>query len=118
MATDQVIDIIADIEMRRQETEKTADLKRSCNEALRRLHELLEHEKKALQLHGPSAEHPTNIEAVTIEIERVRRLAGTTRQGSIPKSAGPGQQQGSWRNASRGPSRTRGRRTMGRRGGG
>lgn len=118
MATDQVIDIIADIEMRRQETEKTADLKRACNEALRRLHELLEHEKKALQLHGPSAEHPTNIEAVTIEIERVRRLAGTTRQGSIPKSTGPGQQQGSWRNASRGPSRTRGRRTMGRRGGG
>ena len=54
-ATDEVIDMIADIEMQRQAMEKNAGLGASCSSALRKLHELLEREKEALQLHGPDA---------------------------------------------------------------
>ena len=114
MATDEVTDIIANIEMQRQEMEKEAGLAAACSEALRKLHELLYREKKALQLHGPSTGHSANIEAVMIEIKRVKKLSGITSQGSIPKTARPGQRQVSWQNEPRNPSRNRGRRTMGR----
>ena len=114
MATDEVIDIIANIEMQRQEMEKQAGFAAACSGALRKLHELLDREKKALQLHGPSTAYPANIEAVTIEIKRVKKLAGITSQGSIPKSAPPKQRQVSRQNEPRNPTRNRGRRTMGR----
>ena len=114
MATDEVTDIIANIEMQRQEMVKEAGLAAACSAALRRLHELLDREKEALQLHGSSTGHPANIEAVTIEIKRVKKLAGIMSQGSIPKSARPGQRQVSWQNGPQNPSRNRGRRTMGR----
>lgn len=109
--------MIADIEMQRQAMEKDAGLAASCSSALRRLHELLDREKEALQLCGPDAGHPGNVEAVAIEIERVKRLAVITGQGPIPGSARPGQRQVSWRNAPRSPARNKGRRTMGRAGG-
>ena len=73
MATDEVTDIIANIEMQRQEMVKEAGLAAACSAALRRLHELLDREKEALQLHGSSTGHPANIEAVTIEISRVTK---------------------------------------------
>jgi hypothetical protein len=114
MATDEVTDIIANIEMQRQERVKEAGLATACSEALRKLHEILDREKKELQLHGSSTRHPANIEAVMIEIKKVKKLAGITGQGSIPKSARPGQRQVSWQNEPRNPSRNRGRRTMGR----
>ena len=114
MATDEVTDIIANIEMQRQEMEKEAGLAAACSEALRKLYELLDREKKALQPHGPSTGHSANIEAVMIEIKRVKKLSGITSQGSIPKTARPGQRQVSWQNEPRNPSRNRGRRTMGR----
>ncbi|MBI2296349.1 MAG: hypothetical protein HYU76_10040 [Betaproteobacteria bacterium] len=116
-ATDEVIDMIADIEMQRQEMEKEAGLAASCSSALRRLHELLDHEKEALQLRGPDAGHPENVEAVTVEIERVKELAVIPSQGPLRKSAYPGQRKVSWRNAPRSPARNKGRRTMGRAGG-
>ena len=114
MATDEVTDIIASIEMQRQETVKEAGLAAACSEALRKLHELLDREKKALQLHGPSTQHSANIEAVLIEIKKVKKLADITSRGSIPKGARPGQRQVSWQKEPRNPSRNRGRRTMGR----
>ncbi len=114
MATDEVTDIIANIEMQRQEIVKEAGLAAACSAALRKLHELLDSEKKALQLHGSNTRHPANIEAVMIEIRKVKKLAGITSQGSIPKGARPGKRQGSWQNEPRNPTRNRGRRTMGR----
>lgn len=109
--------MIADIEMQRQAMEKEAGLAASRSSALRKLHELLDHEKEALQLRGPDAGHLENVEAVTIEIERVKGLSVTTSQGPAPRSAYPGQQKASWRNAHRSPARNKGRRTMGRAGG-
>ena len=46
MISDEVIDAIAQIELQRQEMEKEAGLAAACNEALRKLHELLERERK------------------------------------------------------------------------
>lgn len=116
-ATDEVIDAIADIEMQRRETEKEAGLAASCSAALRRLHELLDHEKEALQLRGPDAGHPGNVEAVTTEIERVKGLTVATSRGPAPASPYRGPRKASWRNAQRTPARNKGRRTMGRAGG-
>ena len=116
-ATDEVIDAITDIEMQRQATEKDAGLAASCSSALRRLHELLDREKEALQFHDPDARHPENVEAVAIEIERVKGLTVSTSTGPTPKGAYPGQRKVSWRNAPRSPARNKGRRTMGRAGG-
>ena len=115
MATDEVTDMIAHIEMHRQEMAKETGLAPACSEALRKLHELLEHERAALQLHGTSTTYPANIEAITIEIKRVKQLAGVTNPKPIsPK--GRNQQSMSRSNVPHNPPRNKGRRTMGRRG--
>jgi hypothetical protein len=116
-ASDEVIDAIADIEMERQVMEKEGGLAASCSSALRRLHELLDREQEALQLHGPDARHPENVEAVAVEIERVKGLSVITSQRPAARSAYPGQRNMAWRNAPRNPARNKGRRTMGRAGG-
>jgi len=87
MISDEVMDAIAEIALHRQEMQKEAGLAAACNEALRKLHELLEREKQALQLHGPGARHAAHIEALAAEIERVKRLAGArakAKQGRPP----------------------------------
>lgn len=117
MVTDHVMDAIAHIEMHRQEMAKETSVAAACNEALRKLHELLNGEREALRLHGPEPGHAANVEAVTAEIERVKRLAGAGGKGA---KQGPGRPQ--WRNRV-GPGqqhnrpRSKGRRTMGRSGG-
>ena len=116
-ATDEVIDRIAEIESQRQAMQKDAGLAASCSSALRRLHELLDREKDVLQLRGPDAGHPENVEAVAVEIERVKGLTAIAKPGPAPRGAYPGQQKATWRNAHRSPARNRGRRTMGRAGG-
>lgn len=116
-ATDEVIDAIAGIEMQRQAMEKSAGLAASCSAALRRLHELLDHEKEALQLRAPDAGHPGNVEAVMTEIERVKGLTVATSRGPARASPYRGPRKASWRNARRTPARNKGRRTMGRAGG-
>ena len=117
-ASDDVTDAIAHIEMNRQETEKESGLAVACNESLRKLHQLLEHEQAAQQLREAGADHPANVEAVTIEINRIRKLAGVASQGSIFKRARSGQRRPAPRpGAPRNPPRNKGRRTMGRRGG-
>jgi len=121
--TDEVIDAIADIEMTRREMEKEAGLAASCSSALRKLHEILDREKAALQLHGAGAGHAANVDAVTIEVERVKRLAVATRApGPAHRNADPAgrrqeSRQKSWQDARRNPARNKGRRTMGRAGG-
>ena len=116
-ASDEVTDMIAHIEMHRQEKQKEAGLAAACNEALRKLHELLDHERAALQLQVPGTAHTANVEAVTLEIERVKRLADATGQRSPAKNARHWQQKQTSRpGGPRNPARNKGRRTMGRRG--
>jgi hypothetical protein len=112
----EVIDMIADIEMQRQVMEKKAGLAAACSSALRKLHRLLEREKE-VPLHGSAAGHPENVEAVTIEIGRVKQLNVATSQRPARKGAYGGQGKTSWRNAHHSPARNKGRRTMGRAGG-
>jgi hypothetical protein len=114
-ATDEVIVRIAEIESQRQAMNKEAGVAASCSSALRKLHELLDREKEALQLRGPDAGHPENVEAVAAEIERVKGLNAIA--NPTPRGAYPGQRKASWRNAQRSPARNKGRRTMGRAGG-
>ena len=74
-ASDEVTDSIAHIEMHRQETAKEASLSSACNEALRKLHELLKHEQEELQKNGPQSQHTANITALgmgpAIHVDRV-----------------------------------------------
>ena len=114
-ATDDITDAIAQIEMHRQESAKLAGLASACNEALRRLHEMLQHEQEAVQRNGPDTRHPANVGALTAAIEKAKKLAGAE-----SKAAGrvhmPGQrpEQVPQRSARHQPPRNRGRRTMGR----
>lgn len=116
-ATDEVVDAIAGIETQRRETESEAGFPMSCSSALHRLHELLDHEKEALRLRGPAVGHPENVEAVTHEIGRVKGLHAATGRGPNGKDPYPAQRQATWQDASRGPVKSKGRRTMGRSGG-
>ena len=116
-ATDGVIDEIAEIEMQRRETERKAGFATSCSSALQRLNELLDHESKELALRGPNPEYPGNVEALTLEIGRVKALAAPRAQESIPRYVQTEQRPVSWHNAPRNPARNKGRRTMGRAGG-
>ena len=112
--TDEVIDAIGAIEAQRQAMAHEAGVVAASSGALRRLHELLEGVRAALQSQGPDVGHPGNVEAVTIEIERVKKLAGVTTPGSISGNKHPEPQQMSLRDNTRIPARNKGRRTMGR----
>src|SRR5512141_2231436 len=90
MASDEVTDEIAAIEMHRQGTEQESGLAVACSEALRKLQALLEQEKEALQLHGPDTVFAANVEAVTNEIKRIQAMAGIKGHGSAPRNARPG----------------------------
>src|SRR5580765_944973 len=89
MISDELMDAIAHIEAHRQEAQKEAGMATACNEALRKLHELLEREREASQLHGPGARHATHIEALAAEIERVKQLPGATAKPPRPQSRNP-----------------------------
>jgi hypothetical protein len=121
-ASDEVIEAIAGIERQRLAMENEAGRVASCGSALRKLHGLLEQEKEAAQSRGADAGQPGNVQAVTIEIERVKKLAVITGQGPLSRRADPTglrqvTWQKSWQNARRNPARNKGRRTMGRAGG-
>ena len=117
IATDDVTDSIAHIEMHRQIAAKEVNLAVSCSEALRKLHELLHSERATLQRQESGAGHAANINAVMIEIEKVKRLArAASAEGPVSKQLRSGQQQVPWQNARPSPARNKGRRTMGRSG--
>ncbi len=120
MASDEVTDDIAAIEMHRQGTEQESGLAVACSEALRKLQALLEQEKEALQLHGPDTVHAINVEVVAHEINRVQSMTGSKGHGAMPRSVRPRAQQVPRPEKSPNSPRNRGRRTMGRsgRGGG
>ena len=117
IATDDVTDSIAHIEMHRQAAAKETGLAVSCSEALRKLHELLAGERAALRRQESGAGHSANIDAVTLEIEKVKKLArAASPEGRVSKQQRSGQQQVPWQNARPSPARNKGRRTMGRSG--
>jgi hypothetical protein len=98
-ATPEVIDALAGIEMQRQEREKESGVAVSCGWALGKLYELLSRERK---LPGSDAESTAlrgNIEAATLAIGRVGKLAQITGKGATRKSDRPWHQQKSWRDA-------------------
>jgi hypothetical protein len=118
-ASDEVTDSIAHIEMHRQEMAKETSLASACNEALRKLHELLKHEQEESQNNGPQPQHAANIAAVTEAIERVKRLSGAKNPGPPSREQRPGgggRRQSPMRGTNPGAARNKGRRTMGRRG--
>lgn len=117
MITDEVLDAIAHIEMHRQEIEKAASAAAACNEALRKLHELLSREREALRLHGPGAGHAANAAALTAEIERVKKLSGEAGGGAPLEHERPQRPKRVRSDRPHNPPRTKGRRTMGRSGG-
>ncbi len=117
MASDEVTDGIAAIEMHRQGTEKESGLAAACSEALRKLHQLLEQEKAALQEHGPDTAFALNVEAVANEIRRVQAMAGVKGQGPIRRNVRPSERPVARLDKPHNAPRNRGRRTMGRTGG-
>ena len=115
-AADDITDAIAQIEMHRQESAKTAGLATACNEALRKLHEMLQLEQEAVQRHGPGTLHPANVGALTAAIDKVKKLAGTESKGARVPMQRHGQNRVPSSGAPYQPPRNKGRRTMGRRG--
>jgi hypothetical protein len=117
MINTEVTSAIAYIERHRQAMEKEGSAAAACNEALRRLHELLDREHEALQSRGAGGGHEANVEAVTAEIERVKRLASAAGKGVMPKHGRPLTQKHVGPGQAHNPPRNKGRRTMGRTGG-
>ena len=120
MASDEVTDGIAAIEMHRQGTEKESGLAASCSEALKKLRDLLAQEKDALLLQGPDTVSAINVQVVENEIQRVQAMAGIKGSGPMSANARPRERQTPRPDKPHNPARNRGRRTMGRsgRGGG
>jgi hypothetical protein len=117
MASDEITDDIAAIEMHRQGTEQESGLAVACSEALRKLQALLEQEKEALRVHGPDSVHAINVEAVANQIRRVQSMSGGKSQGAMPRNARPRAPQAPRPEKAHNAPRNRGRRTMGRGGG-
>jgi hypothetical protein len=114
MITTEIANAIVHIEKHRQAMAKEASAVAACNEALRKLHELLDREHEALQSPGASGEHAANVEAVKTEIERVKQLAGTAGKGVMPKHGRPRMQKPVGPSKPHNPPRYKARRTMGR----
>ena len=117
LASDEVTDGIAAIEMHRQGTEKESGLAVSCSEALGKLQILLEQEKAAQQLNLQDPVAAANVEVVANEIRRVQAMAGIKGQGQAPKNARPRERQLPRPDKTHNSPRNRGRRAMGRAGG-
>lgn len=120
MASDEVTDGIAAIEMHRQGTEQESGLAVSVTEALRKLQALLAQEKEALQQNGPDSISAINVETVANEIRRVQSMVGGKGQRQAQGNGRPRERQlprpDKTHNAHN-PARNRGRRKMGRTGG-
>jgi hypothetical protein len=86
--TADVAGAIADIERRRLATERDAGIAMACSAALHRLYELLHHETEALRLRGPESAHLAAVEAVSIEIGRVKKLSTVSPEGRVGRTVG------------------------------
>ncbi len=86
-ATPEVIDALVDIEIRRQEKEKESGVPVSCSWALRKLHELLPHERKSSRTNVKSAVTLADIRAATLAMGRLRKLSQATGYRATAKSS-------------------------------
>ncbi len=107
--TAEVIDALARIETQRQEREKESGVPASCSWALGKLYELLPGERKSRRTNVESTALHANIEAATLAIGRLRKLAQITGQSATLKSDRPWHQQKPWRDAPSSGNRARGR---------
>jgi len=114
-AMDEVTDLIANIEMHRQEIQREAGLDASRNYALGRLRLALLGVQEESRLEGPSTERLANSEALAVEIRRVETLASAASQRPTSRRESQGPLQKSWRGAQRKSPQSRSNRTMGRR---
>lgn len=114
MIAAEVTNAIAHIEKHRQAMEKETGAAASCNEALRKLHKLLDREHEALQSRGAGEGHGESVEAVKSEIDRVRQLAGAAGKGVMPRHGRPQSQKHVGPSQPHNPPRNKARRTMGR----
>jgi hypothetical protein len=116
-AMDEVTDLIANIEMHRQEIEKETGLDAARNYALGRLQLALHGEQEGSLLNGASDARLAISNALAVEIRRVEALAGTSSRRPVLTRASSGPPPDSRRDAQRKSPASRGRRTMGRRSG-
>lgn len=116
-AMDEITDLIAIIEVHRQEIEKESGREASRNYALPKLRQALLQAQEASQLNGASSAGLAVANALSAEIGRVEALGGNA--AKYPAAAGkpPSRPQQPSPDARRGSSKNQGRRTMGRRGG-
>ena len=114
MTATDVTNAIARIEEHRQAMEKEAGAAPACNEALRRLHDLLDREHEALQSRSAEDGHAASIDAVKAEIERVKLLVGAAGKGVMPKHGRPQTRKHVGPSRPHDRPRNKGRRTMGR----
>ena len=112
MASDEVTDLIASIEMQRQEIEKESGREASRNFALPRLQEILRREQETPQPDSADNSHAANVEALTIALRKLTASPGNANPRPNP-NGGQGRPH---HEARRGGQRakSRGRRTSGR----
>lgn len=115
-ASDEVIDAIAEIKAQCQAMEQDDGAAAARSGALRRLQALLDDVRAALHSQGPDAGNFANIDAVTTEIERVKKH-GAIMDRALSRDRRPEPRQVALRSGTRTPPRNKGRRTMGRAGG-
>ena len=112
MVTDEVTDMIASIVAERQAKEREGDTAAARATALRLLQELLAREEEALRVEGPGSARAANVEAVKLEIGKLRPApAASHPQPPQQNNRGP---QAPRRDPPHHQMRNRGRRTMGR----
>jgi hypothetical protein len=116
LATAEMINTLADIEMQRLKREKESGVPASCSWALGKLYEVLPRKRKWSGAKVESTALEANIEAATLAIGRLRKLAQTTGEHTKLKSDRPWHQHKSWRDAQKTFSGNRPRRTMNRQG--
>jgi hypothetical protein len=114
-AMDEVTDLIANIEMHRQEIARESGLDASRNYALGRLRQELQLRQEESRLQGASSALAAITEALAAEIRRVETLAGSAGQRQAPQRDAAPQHRQSRRDMPRQPNQSRGRRNMGRR---
>ena len=114
--TEELIDVVAAIEMERQERAREVGNATACAAALRSLRTLHAREKEALQQSGPSADHSANLAALAAEISRVEKLGGNSNRAAPPDVQKREPRSGSRPGSPRGQARNNNRQTARRSG--
>lgn len=112
---DEITDLIANIEMHRQEIARESGLEASRTYALGRLRQELQLRQEESSLQGESAERRAHIEALAAEVRRVETMKGGASQNQAAQRAAAPRHRQSRRDMPRQPGQGRGRRNMGRR---